>query len=90
MLGEFDKRSDAIFDEEIKAFADSHSLFRYFPQSSRENTRLSVKKIINTLVYVVKKIVMCGPAKLTYESTNQFQLFGVKRGNIIYEDFEFF
>lgn len=84
-------KADAIFYEEFQAFSQSYPQFQCFLHCSEENNRIDIKKVLTSSKAIAgKKILMCGPIRLTSDLKKQFQSLGVKNENIYFEDFEFF
>lgn len=85
------RKEDAIFYEEFQAFSKTHPHFQCYLHCSEAGNRIDLKQILNSSQGILgKKILMCGPMKLTRDLKKQFQILGVKNEDIIFEDFEFF
>lgn len=85
------RRIDAVFYDEFQQFSEINPNFRCFFYCSEESNRIDLTKIIYSSGGVVgKKILICGPMKLTRDIKKQLQKIGVKREDVYYEDFEFF
>jgi len=87
----FHRKNDAVFVEEFERASRNLPNFRYFLFCSEENNRISAQKVMTLSGgFQGKDILMCGPKRLTYELTSQFNALGVRSKNIFFEDFEFF
>ncbi len=87
----FHRKNDALFVEEFDRTSRIFPHFRYFLFCSEENNRLDAQKVMRLSNGPQEKdILMCGPKRLTCDLTKQFKTLGVKRKNILFEDFEFF
>ena len=85
------RKKDAIFYEEFQKFSKTYPHFQCFLHCSEEDNRIDLKKIFSSSEGIAgKKILMCGPMKLTSDLKKQFQTLGVKNEDIYFEDFEFF
>jgi predicted ferric reductase len=85
------RKEDAIFYEEFQEFSKTYPHFQCFLHCSEEDNRIDFKKILNSSEGIAgKKVLMCGPMKLTSDLKKQFQALGVKKEDIYFEDFEFF
>lgn len=82
---------DAVFAEEFYNISLRFPFFKFYLFCSEKNSHLSIEKIQQLAGCLAdKKILMCGPKRLTKDFNKKFQFLGVKRENIIFEDFEFF
>ena len=85
------RKGDAIFYEEFQKLSKTYPHFQCFLHCSEEDNRIDLKKILTSSGGIAgKKILMCGPMKLTSDLTKQFQTLGVEKEDIYFEDFEFF
>lgn len=85
------RKEDAVFVEELYSISLRFPFFHFFLFCSEENEHLSVEKVQQLAGELTeKKILMCGPKKLTQDFTKKFLAQGVERQNIFFEDFEFF
>ena len=85
------RKQDAIFLDELHHIHKEMPLFQIHLFCSEENRRINVPKIQKTIDGLQKrKILMCGPKRLTEDLCRQFSQIGVPKRNILFEDFEFF
>jgi predicted ferric reductase len=85
------RKEDAVFAEEFHRISRSFPFFHFFLFCSEKNEHLSVKTIEQLEGRLAEKsILMCGPKRLTQRFTKEFMALGVRRENLIFEDFEFF
>lgn len=84
-------RLDAIYINEFKKISDKLPNFQFYFICSKNTGHLTANKILKVVGNLKEtSIFMCGPKRLTKDFTKQFSKMGIKRKNIIYEDFEFF
>ncbi|MGA8163995.1 MAG: ferric reductase-like transmembrane domain-containing protein [Waddliaceae bacterium] len=87
----FHRKQDAVFVEEFAQASRTLPHFRYFLFCSEEHNRLNAKEVMDLSNNLQEKdILMCGPRRLTEDLSRQLTALGVKRKNILFEDFEFF
>lgn len=86
------RRSDAVFYEEFQEFAKKHDGFRIFLHCSEDGNRLDIQKIVDagSGSFTDTQVFMCGPLKLVRYCEKQFQIHGISKENIFFENFEFF
>jgi predicted ferric reductase len=83
--------SDAVFYDEFHQFSQKYPYFNFHFHCSEEDHRLTISSIQSNHPNLPDTaILLCGPKKLTADLTKKFQKLGVKRENILFEDFEFF
>lgn len=82
--------AELIFDEEIRSKVGDGERVKYHRFCSDENGRLSAKSILDLVgSFQDKKFLLCGPSAMMESLTSQLVGFGVKRRNVIFEDFNF-
>jgi predicted ferric reductase len=85
------RKTDAVFLEEFHHLARSLPQFHVHLFCSEEKKRLAAQRVQDVCgLLEKKKILMCGPRRLTKDLNEQFHALGVKREAIFFEDFEFF
>lgn len=85
------RKEDAIYFSEFQDFSRANPDFHCHLHCAEEDNRINVEKIQNSCGGLNgKKILMCGPIKLTQGLKREFQKVGVKKRDIYFENFEFF
>ncbi|KKR31494.1 MAG: hypothetical protein UT63_C0068G0004 [Candidatus Gottesmanbacteria bacterium GW2011_GWC2_39_8] len=80
--------SEAVYDNELKTLSWSHPNIRYKPNISEINGRLTAEQIKETVTEIGKYLIfLCGPPLMMMSLEKQFLSLGVKKHNIIFEDF---
>jgi predicted ferric reductase len=82
--------TEAVYDQEIKDYQISMPTLKYYLHVTDANNYLTAQKIktdvpefTNCLFYI------CGPSSMMTSLSAQLQQLGIKRENIIYENFSF-
>lgn len=82
------KKEDAIFLDLFHQMQSTQYNFFFF--CSEENNRINAKKVQQKIGQLQNRsIFLCGPKRLTTDLTEQFCSLGIKRKDLIFEDFEF-
>lgn len=82
--------SEMIFDEEIRNKIRECDNFSYCPHCSNNKGRITAKSILEIVGnFNNKKFLLCGPVEMMTSLSEQLAELGVKRKNIIFEDFNF-
>lgn len=83
-------RQEAVYDAEIKELTSRSAAFSYTLHCSKEEGRLNAEKIqLGTGSLSDCLVFLCGPPPMMASMTDQLIQKGVRRKNIIFEDFSF-
>lgn len=79
---------EAVYDHELTGICKTNPSFCYQPHISQTNGRLTAEKIKETVLDLEKRLVfLCGPPAMMLSLRDQFIAIGIKKRNIIFEDF---
>lgn len=82
--------SEMIFDKEITERASECDYIKYHQYCSDKKGRITARSILSMVdSFDNKKFLLCGPIEMMESLTAQLSALGVKRKNIIFEDFNF-
>jgi len=85
------RKADAVFLDKFDKMKEENINFAFRVFCTEENQRLSVKELQEIEGSLEKKeVFMCGPRRLTHPFVKELVRAGVNRGQIQFEDFEFF
>jgi predicted ferric reductase len=83
-------KPEMIFDEEIKNLVNDREHLKYYRHCSADKGRITASSLLEIVdTFENKKFMLCGPIEMMTTLTDQLAALGVKRKNIIFEDFNF-
>ncbi len=82
--------SELVFDNEIKNSISQNGLFRYWKFCTQNHGHLDANSILGLIGGAEnKKFLLCGPNIMMKTISTQLASLGVKKRNVIFEDFNF-
>lgn len=83
------KKQEAVYQKELSEKIQSLGTAKLYTHLSEISGRLTAKTIADKTGGITKKLIfLCGPRPMMVALTQQFVDMGVKRQNIIFEDFD--
>ena len=83
-------QDDAIFEQKILAKIANSTNINYWKFCSADKGRISAEVLASSVPDIKnRKIMLCGPTVMMESLTKQLMKIGIKKRNIIFEDFNF-